>query len=1082
MGYTAGYNFDVSNLDSDFYKKLSVGTPIPNPYRTIDVESTDNASTQIQSALNSLNDLYIDDGVRVVLRLTGVSGSTGDARAGATYHKFNVPVLIDHPVAERLTIEGEAPSDHSIIGVSYYDAVKHAELGISGGYYINSATAATDGFFAQFVVTNGNSLKIGEYLAVYDNRYQKYLNPSFYQFRDPINGRVFATPYPVTAEKLRASLIIGVHKIVDKIDLDQRKEAGTINDLSINPNPGNKVDYVTVHVRNYNPTYSVGLSLYTTTLSRRGYLTPQGIVGRYEQGYGSSTVLEDPLFFSGLSSGISAATGDVAGSLPGYRSSSDFNYGVLKGVGSPSYLTFFNEESDNVLTRNGFSPIPRNRQGLTGVWMDGASEEPVGAEWERYDRLAADSGGNLSIRNYRDSNDFRAKGFKTIIECESDGFIISNNNKPPELKNLLLVSKSGTRGHGIWVDNSSSVNLRQVAVVGFAAGAGVFANNKSTVNGLADKFSDPEVFREVSVFSCNNYSGFESRNHSNINAARSIGAGNLFANYYAAENSYINAYASTSVSSRKYGVAAVGKSFINADSAFSCFNGSDGFFASNGSLLTINAGRACYNYGNGIHAFSSGEVRAFDVIASSNRKDGIVANDMSTIVCGDSSKEPIEWDLYYGYTEPYYNFENPTNISQSKFNGIAGLAASTDSFVNASFFETFHNSRLGGELGRLKDVDCVYTNALGYCFGGGSAGATCDAGYRYCDNAVYAKLYTLSSGSTNDVLNELTPTNVLSPSGNFGVASLCIPYADTTGLTAQVPLSKRRYRYVINGNGSGLPGDANNAGLSAEYQGAGATIGKILACKGILPGCGVQGAFGIVLGSSSLCDPSKNPSEILQGASGTAEQSFVISSDVLACTGDGNSLLLNVICVSQGLDFSTPKRPLSLVIPNYDVEIRDSSKIAFAGRIANFGYYDIKTGVRIQPIYSGSSIGSGLLKPATMIGYSGNKNGSELVITDQTILPSGIFGDQGAISPLDPRDARSAVRYSSEDFLSAAELYDPLSQIGFVNTTPYVINLGKTDPETGALIGEVGTAAAAIAINNTSVTPQQTDSTGYPTY
>ena len=117
--------------------------------------------------------------------------------------------------------------------------------------------------------------------------------------------------------------------------------------------------------------------------------------------------------------------------------------------------------------------------------------------------------------------------------------------------------------------------------MGFTGGAGIFANNKSTVNIIADKFADPEVFREVGAFSCYNYTGFEARNHSNINAHRTVGAGNLFANYYAAENSYINAYAATSTCSTKYGIVAVGKSFVNADASFSCFNGKDGYFCSN---------------------------------------------------------------------------------------------------------------------------------------------------------------------------------------------------------------------------------------------------------------------------------------------------------------------------------------------------------------------------------------------------------------------------------------------------------------------------------------------------------------------
>jgi len=1067
MGYTAGYNFDVSNLDSDFYKKLSAGTPINNPYATVSISNPTNL--QIQNALNSLNDLYLDDGVKVVIKVSEITASKTDSRDTPVYHVMESPVLIDHPVAERLVIEGIAPSDHSILGVSYYDATRHGSLAIGGqNKYTGAAAASADGFYAQLIISNGNSLKLGEYLAVYDNRYQKYLNPSFYQFRDELNGRVFTTPYPVTAEKLRSSLIVGVHQIMDKIDLDERRDAaGNLINIA---NPGNKVDYVTVWIRNNNPTYTIGLEEYTVEFARRAYLTPQGVVGRYEQGYGSSTVLEDPLFFSGMSAGISA--GADASSIPGYRNPREYSYGVP--VGSGQYFTYFTStpgEVPEVTRKYNHSPIGANRQGLLGMYVDEGSTVNTGNDWERYERLAQLAAiENAVTRNYRDSNDYRAKGFKSIIRCKSDGFIIANNNKPPLLKNILLLSESGGTGHGIRVDNSSAVNLQQVAIVGFSNGAGVFANNKSTVNIISEKFSDPDVFREVGVFSSCNYTGFEARNHSNINAPRSVATGNRFANFYASENSYINAYAAFSSCSFRYGIVAVGKSFINADSSFSCLNGSDGYFCSNGSLLTINSGRACYNYGNGIHAFSAGEIRAFDVITSSNKKDGIVANDSSTIICGDSAKEPIEWDLYFGYEEPYYNFESPTNISQSRFNGISGLAASTDSFINASFFETYDNSRIGGELGRLKNVDCVVSNASGYCFKGNSAGSLCDATYYYCDDARYDT--GAADDTTEEIVSDLLPNNL-------GAASICIPYTDAVGATAQIPVSPSRYQLVW-------------GRLQTDFGDSGLTIGKILACKGYLPGCGVFSDLPNAPSTTSqtrpVCTPNRTITEILQGASGSAQDSFYLNTEAIACTGDSSTLLLNTICVSSGTAYRNPLRPLSLILPNYDVEIRDSSKIAFAGRIANFGYYDIRTGVRIQPLYRGSGQTTGLLKPATLIGYSGNKNGSELVITDQTLLETGIFGDQGA-SSLDPRDARYGVRYSSEDFLSAAELYDPVAQIGFVQTSTYINNLGKTDPETGALVGTIGATATEIVINNTSNTPQdttgtneQSSGTGYPTY
>ena len=103
-------------------------------------------------------------------------------------------------------------------------------------------------------------------------------------------------------------------------------------------------------------------------------------------------------------------------------------------------------------------------------------------------------------------------------------------------------------------------------------------------------------------------------------------------------------------------------------------------------------------------------------------------------------------------------------------------------------------------------------------------------------------------------------------------------------------------------------------------------------------------------------------------------------------------------------------------------------------------------------------------------------------------METGIFGDQGS-GVIDPRDYRYAVRYSSEDFLVAADLYDPVAQVGYIITTPYILNLGKLDPETGALTSAVDTTAAEIAISNTSNIPQQSmgtndssSSNGYPTY
>ena len=58
-----------------------------------------------------------------------------------------------------------------------------------------------------------------------------------------------------------------------------------------------------------------------------------------------------------------------------------------------------------------------------------------------------------------------------------------------------------------------------------------------------------------------------------------------------------------------------------------------------------------------------------------------------------------------------------------------------------------------------------------------------------------------------------------------------------------------------------------------------------------------------------------------------------------------------------------------------------------------------------------------------------------------------------------------------------------------INNTPYILNLGNTDPNTGALVSAIGATAAEILTTNTSSTSQQSSGTndqtsgnGYPTY
>jgi len=147
-------------------------------------------------------------------------------------------INIDFESAKRIKIKGIKPTDHEILGISYYDAVPGGE-----------------GFYCQVIVTNQDKIAIGDYLSVYDHFKIKKKDPSHFWATTgvPKASSRFVTPSNCYVESIRGDMIVGVHEVVDVSNtVDQNPTVPT----ELFEAEGLKVGAVTLHIKNHNYTFN----------------------------------------------------------------------------------------------------------------------------------------------------------------------------------------------------------------------------------------------------------------------------------------------------------------------------------------------------------------------------------------------------------------------------------------------------------------------------------------------------------------------------------------------------------------------------------------------------------------------------------------------------------------------------------------------------------------------------------------------------------------------------------------------------------------------------------------------------------
>lgn len=149
-------------------------------------------------------------------------------------------VKIDFDTAKRLKIKGVKPTDHEVVGISYYDKAKDR-----------------DGYYCQIIVTNQDKIKIGDYLSVYDHYRVKKKDPSHF-WTAGFGGRSSrsVTTNNCYIESLRGEMIAGVHEVVDVSDTIDHENTNDFFNLSTELFPPQvKIGAVTLFVKNSNHTH-----------------------------------------------------------------------------------------------------------------------------------------------------------------------------------------------------------------------------------------------------------------------------------------------------------------------------------------------------------------------------------------------------------------------------------------------------------------------------------------------------------------------------------------------------------------------------------------------------------------------------------------------------------------------------------------------------------------------------------------------------------------------------------------------------------------------------------------------------------
>lgn len=204
-------------------------------------------------AIDAIRNKIIEKNKKVTIQL----GAASTSRTGGDRKYFEEEeITIDFESAKRLKIKGVTPTNHEVVGISYYDKCSDRE-----------------GFYCQIVVTNQDKIAIGDYIGIYDHFKIKKKNPSYYWVRDNVGSKMqrLVTPGNCYAEAIRGDMILGVHEVVDVGQpIGHTGDVGAVStELFLAEEV--QVGTVTVHIKNDNYTYgSLNEVPYYNTLGTLG--------------------------------------------------------------------------------------------------------------------------------------------------------------------------------------------------------------------------------------------------------------------------------------------------------------------------------------------------------------------------------------------------------------------------------------------------------------------------------------------------------------------------------------------------------------------------------------------------------------------------------------------------------------------------------------------------------------------------------------------------------------------------------------------------------------------------------------------
>jgi hypothetical protein len=169
-------------------------------------------------------------------------GAIDSSRTGSQRKYFEEEeITVDFEDAKRLKIKGTKPTDHEIIGISYFDKASDR-----------------DGYYCQILVTNQDKICIGDYLTIYDHLKIKKKDPSYF-WTIGATQKTYArsvTPNNCYVEAIRGDMIVGVHEVVDVgIPMNHEGNYATL-DTELFSAQDVKVGCVTLHIKNHNYTYN----------------------------------------------------------------------------------------------------------------------------------------------------------------------------------------------------------------------------------------------------------------------------------------------------------------------------------------------------------------------------------------------------------------------------------------------------------------------------------------------------------------------------------------------------------------------------------------------------------------------------------------------------------------------------------------------------------------------------------------------------------------------------------------------------------------------------------------------------------